>query len=150
LTRLSTEVTRGADVAAERASVWAVLADLDGYEQLIPSMLEHRQVDGAWRWRLSARSGLGYRFEPTFRVTYELVPLTEVRFTTVPEEHTRAVGRFALSDAGATGTHVDVHIELSVDVPLPSLLAGPAVGLVRDELDDIASGLLKNLATMAR
>ena len=144
MTRLTTEVTRGADLAADRAAVWAVLADLDGYERLVPSMIEHRQVDGAWRWRLSARSGLGYRFEPTFRVTYELEPSEEVRFTTVPEEHTRADGRFTLSDA-VGGTRVEVHIALSVDVPVPSLLAGPAVGLVREELDSLASGLLANL-----
>ena len=119
-------------VPVDRAAVWAVLTDPVLLPRLTP-LLQRIDVDAhdedLWTWQLVGISvlgvGVGGRF--TERMTFD--PMRSISYVHEPPpgvvEHTAAEGHYELTGADG-GTHLEIELTLTVDLPL-SRLAAPAV-----------------------
>ena len=129
MTWFSATRTSEAVVTADREQVWAVLSDPDEVARLTP-LVRRIDVDGRhWRWSMEEIPGLGISLAPAFTVLMEADEPSRIAFTHDPPEGAReragVEGTYTL-EPHASGTRLDIHVKVRVDLPL-NRLAKPAV-----------------------
>ncbi len=141
------EVVRAGHVPASRVEVWDVLSDVSRFGTLMPNVVRYEQVEDGWCWELEGASPVGHRLRPSFTLRYVLDAPGRLSFTSV-ERHEgdipAAQGEVMLAE-GDGGTEVVMKLEVHVDVPVPSLLLGPAKRFFHGELGRLAEGFIDNL-----
>lgn len=151
MTRVSASVERSAAVDAPPAEVWAVVADVGRLGELMPDVERYERVDGGWRWVMVEQRRLGQRFQPRFTVRYELDDPERVRFERVTgaDDSADAGGEITVRAADGAATRLAFRLELTVDVPVPGLLAGAVRAMLTDEIRRLADGFLANVRAAA-
>lgn len=144
-------VTRTRIIAAPRAEVWACMADLDLLGGLIDALEEVRPLDGGGhQFLLTPIHALGQRFRPGAQLQVEFMAPERVTFTPVAESASSASadGSIALTPSD-DATHVQMSIDVRLELSLPRLFSGPASAVLAHELRVAFDGFLVNLDTAA-
>lgn len=116
-------------------AVWRVLTDPVLLRRLTP-LLHRIDADGElWRWHMVQLAVLGVGIKPVFTERMTFTEGKRIEFTHTPPagvtEWAGAEGHYALADAdpepdGSPATHLEISLNLDVDLPL-SRLAAPVV-----------------------
>lgn len=151
MTRVSASVERSVGVDAAPRQVWAVVADVRQLGDLMPDVERYERVDGGWRWVMVEQRRLGQRFQPRFTVRYELDEPERVRFERVSGagDSADAGGEITVRGGRAAATDLTFRLDLTVDVPVPSLLTGTVRAMLTDEIRRLADGFLANVRAAA-
>lgn len=119
-------------VAAPRREIWQALTDPDLLPRLTPLLRSIRADGDTWRWEMTRISALGVSIEPSFTEAMRFTPESRIDYAHAPpagsRERTGADGWYQLDEVDG-GTHLQISLTLSVDLPLPRA-SGPAVRTV--------------------
>lgn len=112
-----------ATVPAPRADIWEVLRSPTLLAEMTP-LLDEISVDGdLWCWRMSGISALGVEISPSFTEHMTFDPESTIRFEHRPPDGAReragADGVYTLERIDDGHTHLEIDIELHVQLPLP-------------------------------
>ena len=138
-----------ADVPAPRARIWDVVTSPDCLAELTP-VIDRITADGdRWRWQLKTISALGARVAPSFteqmtfdeghQLTYEHRPPPG------SNERAGARGTYTLADLPDGGTHLSVHLTLSIELPLPSISRRAVEGVMSTMMARTGQKFAENL-----
>ena len=132
MTKFSVATTSSATVEADRARVWTALTDPDLLPRLTPYLrrIDARTDDGVvrWTWHLVRIPVLGSMVSPSFTEVMTFDEPSRIDFAHDPQrtdEKAGVEGRYDLSGVSG-GTHLEISLGISVDLPFPGL-ARPAV-----------------------
>ena len=132
MTKFSVSTTSSATVEADRTRVWDALTDPDLLPRLTPYLkrIDARTDDGVvrWTWHLISIPLLGSMVSPSFTEVMTYDEPTRIDFVHDParrDEKAGVEGRYDLTEV-ADGTHLEIALGISVDLPFPGL-AKPAV-----------------------
>ncbi|MEO6511615.1 MAG: SRPBCC family protein [Nocardioides sp.] len=132
MTTFSISTTSAATVEADRRRVWDALTDPDLLSRLTPYLrrIDARTEDGVvrWTWHLVRIPLLGSMVSPSFTEVMTYDEPTRIDFVHDPQgsdEKAGVEGRYDLSEVPG-GTHLEIALGISVDLPFPRL-AKPAV-----------------------
>lgn len=152
MTQFSSTKTTGSVVPASRSAVWDVLTDPDLLAEMTP-FLKRITADGEhWRWEMNSLDVLGKKLAPTFTERMVFKDQQRIEFHHEPPvgvtEWAGVEGWYDLRD-GKGGTHLEISLEITLDLPLPRL-SGPAVrasmkGVTATMGDRFAKNLLTQL-----
>jgi carbon monoxide dehydrogenase subunit G len=128
MTTFSVSTASSATVEASRKRVWDALTDPDLLPRLTP-YLRRIDADGhRWTWHLVRIPVLGSMVSPSFTEVMTFDEPSRIDFVHDPErtdEKARVDGRYDLVEVDE-GTHLEIALAISVDLPFPRL-AKPAV-----------------------
>ena len=113
------------------------MTDLERFERL---------DEGAVRWIMKEENQKGIRFRPDYTVRYEDNGKDSFSWRTVTG-NPRSAGRGSVRAVGEDETEVVYHESITLDIPVPRLLAPVIRGLVSGQ---IASGVDRFLDSMKR
>ena len=132
MTTFTVSTTSSATVEADRKRVWAALTDPALLTRLTPYLrrIDARTDDGVerWTWHLVRIPVLGSMVSPSFTEVMTFAEPTRIDFVHDPqrtEEKAGVEGRYDLTEVAA-GTHLEIALGISVELPFPGL-AKPAV-----------------------
>jgi uncharacterized protein YndB with AHSA1/START domain len=132
VTTFTVSTTSDATVEAERSRVWEALTDPELLPRLTPYLrrIDERTEDGVvrWTWHLVRIPVLGSMVSPSFTEVMTYDEPSRIDFVHDPErtdEKAGVEGRYDLSEV-AGGTHLEIRLGISVDLPFPRI-AKPAV-----------------------
>jgi carbon monoxide dehydrogenase subunit G len=150
VSRIEAEYQGSTTVGRQQETVWEVVSDIERHGEYMPDVKKFERTEDGWRWVFEPTRRLGFRFQPKFTVAYEEEPPDRLEFRKVPRDgdSADADGRIELEEVD-DGTRIEVRLDLSLDLPVPSMLRGRARSMLDDELDRLGSGLLQNLASAA-
>ncbi len=152
MTIVRAEVVRSGHLPATQKEAWDVLGDVSRFGTLMPNVVRYEQVEGGWYWEMEGASPVGHRFRPSFTMRYTLHGPDRLRFDS-KERHEddipAAQGEVRLTEGGG-GTEAVMQLGVHVDVPVPSLLLGPAQRFFHGELGRLAEGFIDNLREAVR
>ncbi len=134
-------------VRAPREVLWETLTDPATLTKLTP-MLQHIEVVGEqdghplWRWTMSGIDVLGVKFRPEFTEQMIFDEPSSIDYRHAPPagttEKASVQGWYRLTDASdddGPATHLQISIEIRVDLPLPRV-ASRAVTAVMSRVID--------------
>ncbi len=132
MTRFSVSTTSSATVEADRTRVWDALTDPVLLTRLTPYLkrIDARTEDGVvrWTWHLVRIPLLGSMVSPSFTEVMTYDEPSRIDFVHDPkrtDEKAGVEGRYDLAEVPG-GTHLEIALGISVDLPFPRL-AKPAV-----------------------
>ena len=132
MTSFSVSTTSSATVATDRQHVWDALTDPVLLPRLTPYLrrIDARSDDRGdrWTWHLVRIPVLGSLVSPSFTEVMTFDEPSRIDFVHDPErtdEKAGVDGRYDLHEVGG-GTHLEIALAISVDLPFPRL-ARPAV-----------------------
>lgn len=147
MTVVHAEVVRSGHLHATQKEAWDVLGDVSRFGTLMPNVVRYEPVEDGWYWEMEGASPVGHRFRPSFTMRYVLDGPRRLTFDS-KERHENdipaAQGEVRL-DEGEGGTEAVMKLGVHVDVPVPSLLLGPAQRFFHGELGRLAEGFIDNL-----
>jgi carbon monoxide dehydrogenase subunit G len=128
VTSFHVATTSSATVGTDRQRVWEALTDPGLLPRLTP-YLRRIDADGhRWTWHLVRIPVLGSMVSPSFTEVMTFDEPSRIDFVHDPErtdEKARVDGRYDLVEVDE-GTHLEIALAISVDLPFPRL-AKPAV-----------------------
>lgn len=127
------------------ADVFAAFTDPDVRASCIPDLDRFEKVDDdTIRWIMKEENQKGIRFTPDYTVRYEDNGKDSFSWKTV-EGNPRARGNGSCRAVGDTETEIRYHETITVDIPVPRLLAAVIKGIVSKQ---IVSGVDRYLDDM--
>ena len=133
MTTFSVSTTSSATVEADPKRVWDALTDTDLLPRLTPYLKRIEATTDAegvvrWTWHLISIPVLGSLVSPSFTEVMTFDEPTRIDFVHDPartDEKAGVEGRYDLAEV-ADGTHLEIALGISVELPFPGL-AKPAV-----------------------
>lgn len=127
--------------------VFAKLTDVEMRAKCMPDLARSEKVDDhTMRWVMKEENQKGIRFTPDYTVRYEDNGKDSFSWSTV-SGNPRARGNGKVRSLGESETEVDYHETITVDIPVPRLLAAVIKGIVSNQ---IASGVDRFLDDIKR
>ncbi len=147
MTIVHAEVVRSGHLHVTQKEAWEVLGDVSRFGALMPNVVRYEPVEDGWYWEMEGASPVGHRFRPSFTMRYLLDGPHRLTFDS-KERHEddipAARGEVRLAEFEG-GTEAVMNLGVHVDVPVPSLLLGPAQRFFHVELGRLAEGFIDNL-----
>ena len=152
MSEFSATVKSGAVISADREAVWKALTDPALLPELTP-LLRNITTDGdTWCWQMARIAALGVSVSPAFTEKMTFEDGHRIAYSHHPppgkRERAGAEGVYELSDVEG-GTHLDIELTLSVELPLPKAAAPAVQRVMRSTMDrtgdKFSANLLKHL-----
>lgn len=133
------------DLTADRASVWALLADVKASSAFVPDLEACEPAgDGIWKYRYKAVGLKGFSFQPSYTARFTLKEPDSIRWEAI-EGNLRQSGSWTLSDAPGGGTRAELKIEVEAELPVPRLLGAAAKPLFTETFKRSVRGYLERI-----
>lgn len=152
MTTARVQVDRDRRIAAPVDHVWGQISDVDGLVHTMQSMRGYDHVgDDRYHFTMKTYSALGYRVSPAATVRVRWHPPDRITFEPTDEalERAHATGGIELEPIDDAVTTARIHLDLTVELPIPSLLGPPAAAMMRHELGAGFDRFLDRLRTRA-
>jgi uncharacterized protein YndB with AHSA1/START domain len=125
-------VSAAMDIAAPPPVVWATLTDCAHATQFMPKLISCKvlQTGPGDRWEIREHILKGGLFKSQMRNVFraDFVPNRSLAFHRVGGDWKTSQGQWTLTALeGGKGTHLDYHIEVAVDGPVPTSMVRSAV-----------------------
>ncbi len=148
MSTFSATVASEADISAPREEVWRALTDPQLLAELTP-LLHTIEVDGdLWTWHLMKIAALGVSIVPAFTEKMTFDEGRRIEYTHRPRtgrrERAGAEGTYLLADVEG-GTHLDIKLQLCIDLPLPKASAPAVQRVMRRQMERTGEKFSANL-----
>jgi carbon monoxide dehydrogenase subunit G len=147
MTRFSASNSSAATLKSPRDKVWAALTDPKLLPQLTPYLHRIDAVDDRWTWHVTKVPILGKSIGSTFTevMTFEEPDRIEfVHDKEKTEELTEVHGEYRLADRDG-GTHVEIDIEVAVELPFPKAMRRPVERTISTVMAGMGKVFARNL-----
>lgn len=149
MTKVSATREATAVIDSEQADVWAVLSDPKLVAELTPFVDSiTAEADDTWIWSMSGLKVLGVGFAPTFTEHMTWNEPDCIEFSHAPPDGTTeragVEGWYRLVEVEG-GTELSTKLDVTVDLPIPRLSAGPARATMNQVLARMGDRFAKNL-----
>ncbi len=148
MTRFTATVKSAADISADREAVWKALTDPALLARMTPLLADIRADGDVWTWTMIRFSALGVTICPSFTEKMTFDDGRRIDYTHAPPngatERAGAEGSYVLDDV-AGGSHLQMQMTLSVELPLPRAATPAVQRVMRSTIDRTGQRFWGNL-----
>lgn len=138
-----------ATVHADRATIWDALTDPVLLPQLTPFLTSIDADADLWTWHMHPIPVLTTAISPSFTERMVFTDKERIEFHHEPPagtvEHTGVEGWYRLSDTGSDATQLEIHLSISVELPLSKRLSPAVVGTMKGVIGTMGRRFSHNL-----